>query len=81
MRPYCCRPIWGPLLPTDRTGELLDEIAIVNSGIHSRAKAAANLGDLDHETDFPAWLQENKDITAAGGIPQEPGQQERIAVQ
>lgn len=80
MQPYRSRVIWGPLLPSDRAREVLDEIALVNAGIHSRARAAANLGDLDHETDFHTWLSENSTIAAAGGIPAEPSQTERIEV-
>jgi len=79
MAPYRTRIVWGSLLPTDRAREVLDEIALVNTGIHSRDRAATNLGDRDHEADFAAWLQENQAITAAGGIPSEPGQTDRIA--
>ncbi|MHB8576800.1 MAG: portal protein [Dehalococcoidia bacterium] len=80
MRPYRSRIIWGPLLPTDRAREVLDEIALVNAGIHSRDRAAANLGDLDHETDFAQWLAENQRIQAEGGVPAGPGTSERIEV-
>lgn len=80
MQPYRSRVIWGPLLPIDRARDVLDEIALVNAGIHSRARAAANLGDLDHETDFSGWLAENRAISGAGGIPAEPSQSDRITV-
>jgi len=70
----------GKLLPTDRAREVLDEIALVNAGIHSRDRAAVNLGDLDHETDFQQWLAENDRIRAAGGIPTAPSASERIEV-
>jgi hypothetical protein len=80
MAPYRSRITWGPLLPTDRARDILDEIALVNAGIHSRGRAAVNLGDSDHETDFAAWLTENAAIVAAGGVPAEPSQSERIGV-
>jgi hypothetical protein len=80
MAPYRSRVVWGPLLPTDRARDILDEIALVNAGIRSRARASANLGDPDHESDFARWLEENRAIHAAGGIPAEPGQSERLQV-
>ena len=66
MAPYRSRITWGPLLPTDRARDILDEIALVSQGIHSRRRAAANLGDADHDIDFAAWLAENTQITSAG---------------
>jgi hypothetical protein len=79
MAPYRSRITWGPLLPTDRARDILDEVALVNAGIHSRARAAANLGDADHATDFAAWLTENRRIRAEGG-PIAAAAAERIAV-
>lgn len=80
MRPYRCRLSWGSLLPTDRARDILDEIALVGAGIHSRATASAILGDHDHQVDFPVWLEENKQILTAGGIPQEPSEANRLQV-
>ncbi len=79
MAPYRSRITWGPLLPTDRARDILDEVALVNAGIHSRSRAAANLGDADHGTDFAAWLAENQRIQAEGGAV-EAAAAERIAV-
>ena len=36
--------------------------------------------DRDHETDFPLWLEENRRINEAGGIPKEPSQTGRLQV-
>ncbi|HZU77100.1 MAG TPA: phage portal protein, partial [Dehalococcoidia bacterium] len=80
MRPYRCRISWGSLLPTDRARDILDQVALVNAGIHSRATAAAVLGERDHEVDFPIWLEENRRIAAAGGVPAEPSQSDRLQV-
>src|SRR5579875_63714 len=81
MAPYRCRVNWGPLLPVDRARDILDEVALVGAGIHSRARASARLGDADHALDFERWLQENAAIAAHGGTPRSSGESERIAVE
>jgi hypothetical protein len=81
LAPYRCRVNWGPLLPVDRARDILDEIALVGAGIHSRSRASARLGDADHGVDFTAWLQENGAIAAVGGEPRSSGESERITVE
>ena len=81
LAPYRCRVNWGPLLPVDRARDILDEIALVGAGIHSRARASDRLGDSDHDVDFAAWLRENAAIAAHGGEPHGSGESERITVE
>jgi len=56
--PYRTRVIWGPLLPQDRSRLVDDEARLVAAGIHSRRRAADELGVEDPETEFARWLTE-----------------------
>ena len=42
--PYRSRVVWGELLPVDRSRLVMDEARLVASGIHSRHRAANELG-------------------------------------
>ncbi|GAG40280.1 unnamed protein product, partial [marine sediment metagenome] len=55
---YRTRVIWGPLLPQDRSRLVEDEARLVAAGIHSRRRAADELGVQDPETEFERWLEE-----------------------
>jgi len=56
--PYRSRVVWGPLLPQDRSRLAEDEARLVEAGIHSRRRAADELGVADPETEFARWLEE-----------------------
>ena len=56
--PYRSRIVWGPLLPQDRSRLAEDEARLVAAGIHSRRRAADELGVEDPETEFARWLAE-----------------------
>ena len=59
--PYRSRVVWGSVLPLDR-GRLVDEErALVAAGIHSRRRAADELGVEDPESEFRRWLTEQRD--------------------
>jgi len=59
--PYRSRVVWGSVLPLDR-GRLVDEErALVAAGIHSRRRAADELGVEDPEAEFRRWLTEQRD--------------------
>jgi hypothetical protein len=64
--PYRSRVVWGPLLPQDRSRLAEDEARLVAAGIHSRRRAADELGVADPETEFARWLEEERE---AGGSP------------
>jgi hypothetical protein len=46
------------LLPEDRSRLVEDEARLVEAGIHSRRRAADELGVEDPETEFTRWLEE-----------------------
>jgi hypothetical protein len=56
--PYRSRVVWGPLLPADRSRLVADEARLVASGIHSRRRAATEVGVEDPESEFRRWLEE-----------------------
>jgi hypothetical protein len=56
--PYRTRIVWGPVLPEDRSRLVADERTLVQSGIHSRRRAADELGVEDPEGEFRRWLEE-----------------------
>jgi|CXWL01.1.fsa_nt_gi hypothetical protein len=58
--PYRSRIAWGSVLPLDRSRQVEDERALVASGIHSRRRAADNLGVGDPEAEFARWLEERR---------------------
>ncbi len=49
------------MLPLDRSRLVEDERALVASGIHSRRRAADELGVEDPEAEFRRWLAEQRD--------------------
>ena len=58
--PYRSRIAWGSVLPLDRSRQVEDERALVAAGIHSRRRAADNLGVGDPEAEFARWLEERR---------------------
>ena len=62
--PYRSRIAWGSVLPLDRSRLVEDERALVAAGIHSRRRAADELGVEDPELEFRRWLEEKE---AVGG--------------
>ncbi len=56
--PYRSRIVWGPLLPVDRSRLVPDETRLVAAGIHSRRRAADELGVDDPDREFQRWLEE-----------------------
>lgn len=56
--PYRSRAVWGTVLPADRSRLVEDERVLVQSGIHSRRRAADELGVEDPESEFRRWLEE-----------------------
>jgi YD repeat-containing protein len=64
--PYRTRIAWGSVLPLDRSRLVEDERALVAAGIHSRRRAADELGVEDPEGEFRRWLEEQRDGAASG---------------
>ena len=58
--PYRSRVLWGPLLPADRSRLVSDEARLVASGIHSRRRAASEVGVDDPEGEFSRWQEEQR---------------------
>ena len=58
--PYRSRCVWGAVLPADRSRLVEDERVLVQSGIHSRRRAADELGVEDPDQEFRRWLEEQK---------------------
>jgi hypothetical protein len=56
--PYTSRVVWGSLLPVDRSRLVTDETRLVESGIHSRRRAADELGVEDPDSEFARWREE-----------------------
>jgi hypothetical protein len=56
--PYRTRIVWGPVLPEDRSRLVADERTLVQAGIHSRRRAADELGVEDPDGEFRRWLEE-----------------------
>jgi len=50
--PYRARIIWGPVLPEDRSRLVDDEVRLVAAGVHSRRRAANDLGVEDPEEEL-----------------------------
>ena len=55
---YRSRVVWGELLPVDRSRLVTDETGLVAAGIHSRRRAADELGVADPEAEFERWREE-----------------------
>jgi hypothetical protein len=56
--PYRSRVLWGPLLPADRSRLVTDETRLVAAGIHSRRRAAGEVGVEDPDGEFGRWQEE-----------------------
>jgi hypothetical protein len=52
------RVIWSPILPQDLARLVSNEQTLVQSGIHSRRGAMAEVGIKDPEGEFKRWLEE-----------------------
>ncbi len=58
--PYRSRVVWGSVLPLDRSRLVDDERVLVAAGIHSRRRAADELGVEDPEGEFRRWVEEQR---------------------
>ena len=58
--PYQSRIIWGPLLPVDRSRLIADETRLIDAGVHSRRRAADEVGVADPEAEFERWRVEER---------------------
>ena len=58
--PYRSRVVWGELLPVDRSRLVMDETRLVAAGIHSRRRAADELGVADPDAEFERWQAETQ---------------------
>jgi Phage portal protein, SPP1 Gp6-like len=65
--PYRSRVVWGELLPVDRTRLVTDETRLVAAGIHSRRRAADELGVADPESEFERWQEEATALSRGAG--------------
>ena len=65
--PYRSRIVWGPVVPQDRSRLVEDERALVAAGVHSRRRAADELGVADPEAEFGRWLEEEERILGDAG--------------
>jgi hypothetical protein len=62
--PYRSRVVWSELLPIDRSRLVADETRLVASGIHSRRRAADELGVADPDAEFERWQAEARQLSA-----------------
>ena len=67
--PYRSRVVWGELLPVDRSRLVTDEARLVAAGIHSRRRAADELGVADPESEFERWREETAALRAEEASP------------
>jgi hypothetical protein len=65
--PYRSRVVWGSVLPLDRSRLVEDERVLVGAGIHSRRRAADELGVEDPEGEFRRWIDEQREAGVLGG--------------
>ncbi len=56
------RIVWNPVLPRDLARLVVNEQALVQSGIHSRRRAMDELGVQDPQHEFKQWLEERETI-------------------
>ncbi len=77
--PYRTRMVWGPVVPQDRSRLVEDERALVAAGIHSRRRAADELGVSDPDAEFGRWLEEQERLLG-DGASSVPGANGRAAV-
>ncbi len=66
---------WAPVLPRDTSAAASCEEKLVQSGIHSRHRAMAELGVADAEGEFARWLAErsailrmNRELNVKGAV-------------
>lgn len=64
--PYRSRIVWGPVIPVDRSRAVADERTLVLAGIHSRRRAADELGVADPDAEFSRWLEEQERLGHEG---------------
>jgi hypothetical protein len=62
--PCRSRVVWGELLPIDRSRLVTDETRLVAAGIHSRRRAADELGVADPDAEFERWQAEVASLAA-----------------
>jgi len=67
--PYRSRIVWGAVVPQDRSRLVADERALVEAGIHSRRRAADELGVEDPESEFKRWLEEEGNVGRKPSAP------------
>jgi hypothetical protein len=60
--PYRSRVVWGSVLLLDRSRLVEHERVLVASGIHSRRRAADELGVEDPEGEYRRWLEEERAV-------------------
>jgi hypothetical protein len=60
--PYRSRVVWSELLPIDRSRLVTDETRLVAAGIHSRRRAADELGVADPDSEFERWQEEARSL-------------------
>jgi len=65
--PYRSRIVWGPVLPEDRGRLVEDEVRLVEAGIHSRRRAADELGVEDPEGELRRWQEEQETLARDSG--------------
>jgi hypothetical protein len=65
--PCRVKVLWGPVLPQDRARQVRDEDILVRAGIHSRRRAADELGVEDPEQEFQRWLEEEERVQSLDG--------------
>jgi len=63
--PFRSRVVWGSVLPLDRSRLVEDERVLVTAGIHSRRRAADELGVEDPDGEFRRWVEEQRSADGA----------------
>jgi hypothetical protein len=71
--PYRTRVVWGPVVPRDRSVQIADQRGLVASGIHSRRRAADELGVSDPDSEFARWLEEQRALPNGRPGPEAAG--------
>ncbi len=66
--PYRSRAVWSELLPIDRSRLVAEETRLVAAGIHSRRRAADELGVADPDSEFERWQEEATSMAAQAGV-------------
>ena len=61
---------WGPLLPTDRSQTVADEVALISAAVHSRRRASDTIGGVDDpDAELQRWLDEARQIASGQPAP------------